>query len=434
MMEQNKFMNFPKKGTFYRGKKILLISSLLGANLFALNIDSAVQLSLKNNFSLKEQEFIVDENKANLESSYSAFRPKLDVNYTYNDRDKLIPGQIKKDTTLTGTISYNLFNGFSDSYNVNSYENLFESSEFTYNAKKQDTVLDTKKAYINYLLKTKETKTMEEAYKLYQKQYNDSKNFFDQGLVAKNELLEVEVEMLTSKQNLQNAKKEQTIARIELENVLAISLPASETIEELENFNNISFVYDEKRIENRSEIKALSLIMENYKNKLKAVNGTYVPKIDASYKYNEFGDSVSLNGREDYPSSQEVGTITVSWNLYNGGSDTANRVIYNKKVKQTLMQLEDLKLQIKLQYKKALEEYNVAKLNFETASKALESSKLNYEIVQDKFSEGLSNNKDLLDANYLLTNAKQNYFNAYYNKYLLVATLQRILEVNTFKQ
>ena len=133
-------------------KKILLISSLLGANLFALNIDSAVEIALKNNFSLKEQSYIVAENEANLDSSYSSFKPKLDVSYTYNDRDKLISGQIEEDSTLTGKISYNLFNGFSDRYNIKSFDNLFESSQFTYSAKKQDTILNTKKAYINYKL------------------------------------------------------------------------------------------------------------------------------------------------------------------------------------------------------------------------------------------------------------------------------------------
>ncbi len=340
----------------------------------------------------------------------------------------MIGTQIEKDSTASATVSYNLFNGLSDTYNIQAYKNLFESSQLSYKAKKQDIILDTKRVYINYLLKLKQTKTMEEAYKMYQKQYNDSKNFFDQGLIANNELLEVEVEMLNAKQNLQNAKAEQTIAKNELENILAVTLEDSEEIEELEATNNIDIVYDAQKIENRSEIKALNLVMENYRNKLKATYGTYLPKVDASYSYSEFGDSASVDGRSGYPNSQEVGTITMSWNLYNGGIDSSNRVIYNKKVKQTSMQLEDLKQKIKLQYKKAVEEYNVAKLNFETATKALKSSKLNYEIVADKLQEGLSKNKDLLDANYLLTNAKQNYFNALYNKYIAVATVQRILE------
>jgi outer membrane protein len=409
-------------------KKNLLIVVLLSVNLFALTIQEAVQTALTNNFTLQEQKYKMDESKAGLQSSYSALRPKVDLIYTYNNRDRLITGQIKEDTALSAVVSYNLFNGMSDRYNIKSSENLFQASKYTFEAAKQDIIFNTKQSYINYLLKKKQTRTMEEAYKLYQKQYQDSKNFSEQGLIAHNELLEVEVSMLNAKQNLQNAKVEQTIAKNELANILAVPFESIKEVAELKDFKETGFVYNETNIENRSELQALSFIAENYQNKLKSVEGAYVPRVDASYSYNKFGDDLDLRGRTGYPDSQNLGTITISWNLYNGGADENNKVIYIQKLKQTQMQLEDLKLQILLQYKKAIEEYQVAKLNFDTASKALELSKRNYEIVSDKVQEGLSQNKDLLDANYLVTNAKQNYFGAYYNTYLSVAKIERILE------
>lgn len=409
-------------------KNKIVLSLILSANLFALDIQMAVDTALKNNFSLKEQSYIVDENQANLDKSYSAYKPKLDVSYTYNDRNKLIANQIDKDSTLSAKVSYNLFNGLSDKYNIQSFDDLFKSSKLTYEGKKQDIILDTKKAYINYLLKQKQTQTMLEAYKSYQTQYNDSTNLFNQGLIAKNDLLEVEVEMLQAKQNVQSAKSDEIIAKDELANVLGTDIAKDENIVELEESNDKDMIYNEDKVLNRSEIKALELVAQNYKNKLKSTYGTYVPKVDASLSYNKYGDDENPSGRDGYPSSQKVGTISVNWNLYNGGSDSYNGVIYNKKIRQTLMQLEDLKLQIELQYKKAIEQYNVSKFNFDTASKALESSKLNYEIVRDKLQEGLSTNKDLIDANYLLTQSKQNYFNAYYNKYLAIATIQRVIE------
>jgi len=105
-------------------------------------------------------------------------------------------------------------------------------------------------------------------------------------------------------------------------------------------------------------------------------------------------------------------------------------MINRKKANQYLMQLEDLKQEITLQYESAKEQLEVSKLNLKTATKALETSKLNYEIVGNKVQEGLSSNKDLIDANYLLTQSKQNYFSAYYTRYLAIATLQRVLELN----
>ena len=94
------------------------------------------------------------------------------------------------------------------------------------------------------------------------------------------------------------------------------------------------------------------------------------------------------------------------------------------------MQLEDLRQEINLQYQNANEQLEVSKLNLKTATKALETSKLNYDIVVNKVQEGLASNKDLIDANYLLTQSKQNYFSAYFTRYLSIATLQRVLELN----
>jgi outer membrane protein TolC len=70
----------------------------------------------------------------------------------------------------------------------------------------------------------------------------------------------------------------------------------------------------------------------------------------------------------------------------------------------------------------------VAKANFETSKLALDQSKENYEIVKNRFKEGLSDNTDLIDANYLLSAAKQNYYKAYYDKYISIETLNRVLE------
>ncbi|MDC0932835.1 TolC family protein [Arcobacteraceae bacterium] len=404
--------------------KIISLSLITCVNLFAIDINQAIDTAIENNYSLKQQQYILDESGLNLDSSYSGYKPKLDLNYTFNNRNKLVSGQIKKDSSVTATISYNLFNGFMDKYNIDAKENLFASSKLTYEASKQDLILEVKSKYINYLLSQKTTQTANEAVKLYEKQYNDSSNFFDQGLIAKNELLEVEVQMLQATQNLQNAKADEKISKYELENKLGSKI--LDEVESIELDESISF--EKSNIENRSELKALELVSNSYTNIAKANQSGYMPSVDASFSVNKYGESVSPTNRTDYPSSQNVGTIELNWNLYNGNSDNTAVMINRKKAKQYKMQLEDLKQEINLQYQNANEQLEVSKLNLKTATKALETSKLNYEIVLDKVQEGLSSNKDLIDANYLLTQSKQNYFSAYYNRYLAIATLQRVLE------
>jgi len=408
--------------------KIIALSLASSVSLFALDINQAVQTAIQNNYALKKQQYILDESQARLDSSYSGYKPKVDLNYTYNNRDKLITSQIKEDSTLSATISYNLFNGFMDKYNIKAYQSLFDSSKFTYAASKQDLILNVKKTYISFLLKEKTTQTFQKALKLYEKQYFDSQNFFAQGLIAQNELLEVEVQMLQSKQNFQNAKSAQKIAKQSLENILGTSISSSETIEQL-NANNADIVLDATKIDNRSEIKSLALVVKSYQSMTKGTQSSYYPKVNASLTYNSYGEDFTPSDRISYPDGQSVGSVNISWNLYNGDKDNSSVVINRKKANQTNMALEDLKLQIKLQYENAKEELEVSKLNYTTATKALETAKLNYEIVSNKVKEGISSNKDLIDANYLLTKAQQNYFDAYYNRYIAVATLQRVLEL-----
>jgi outer membrane protein TolC len=67
-------------------------------------------------------------------------------------------------------------------------------------------------------------------------------------------------------------------------------------------------------------------------------------------------------------------------------------------------------------------------LNYKSASKALQQANINYEIVNNRFIQGISKSSDLIDANFLLSQAKQNFHTAYYDKFLAIATLQRVLE------
>jgi outer membrane protein TolC len=407
-------------------KKIVSILMVFGLNAVALDINGAVQKALENNYSLKEQQYIVQEQQETLEGSYSGYLPKANVLYSYNDRNKVGMGQLEEDSTLSAVLSYNLFNGLSDMYTIESYKNILKSSNYTFEAAKQDLILSVKVAYTKYLLAQKNTQTMEEAYKLYTVQYKDTQNFFDQGLVAKNELLEVEVQMLQAQQNLQKAKSDEQIAKVNLENIIGVQIKTP-----LQELGDIPNSLDESLVlltNNRSEILSLQKVLQSLKNQQKSVQGSFYPKVDAKLGHHRYGDDVSVDGRAGYPDSQNVGTIEVNWNLYNGNSNSAQEKVLQKKIQQVAMRIEDLKQKIQLQYQTALEEYKLSKLNLQTAKKSMESAKINYEIVGNKFKEGLSTNKDLIDANYLLTNSKENYFSSFYNKYIAIATLQRILE------
>ncbi|RXJ60600.1 TolC family protein [Candidatus Marinarcus aquaticus] len=400
----------------------------LSMHAYAIDLKQSIDIALNQNYDIKEQQYVKEEKNANNNAAFAPFLPSVDLAYSFERRDETIVNQSKEDSVGSATVSYNLFNGFSDIFSLLSSNYVYKSSKYTYEATKQDIILQTKQAYITVLKQQKNLVTKEDALKLFNKQYEDARNKFDQGLIARNDLLEVEVQMLQAKQEVIRAKKELKVARLSLNNILSNALKTDEKLEELQ-YEELQYnTTKEDFINKRSEVAALKMLMDSYNAQENSDAGAFLPSIDASFGYYEYGDDRHIDGKEGYPENQEIAKVTASWNLFSGGKDINTVIATHKKKKQVYAQLEKLKLQIQLQYEQALEELEVAKLNYETAQVALEQAKINYDIVNNRFEQGVSKSSDLIDANFLLSQAKQNFYSAYYDKFLAVATLQRVME------
>ena len=167
--------------------------------------------------------------------------------------------------------------------------------------------------------------------------------------------------------------------------------------------------------------------LQSIKELEKSMKAGYYPKVDTSVSYNKYYDEVSKK-IEDKEENQNIANVTATWNLYNGGYDESQGAIYKTKYLSAMSLLSKTKLDIKLQYEDAKSNYEVAIDNLETSKLALLQAQENYSIVKNRFSEGISTSTDLTDANYLLTQAKQGFNRAYFDKYLAISTLDRIFE------
>ncbi|WP_072681210.1 TolC family protein [Arcobacter sp. LA11] len=400
----------------------------IGLNLYALDINEAVEISLLNNNNLKKQQYIYDEAKENINISKSSYQPKLDLSYTYNANAEDINSSGKDNSNASAVLSYNLFNGLTDKYNLKSSEQLADTSMYNYQAAKYDLIYSVKQYYITYLKSLKNIETQNNAFKLLEQQYKDSENRFAQGLLARNDLLQVNAQMLQSKQDLARAKADSKIARYQLKNVLGGSLDSNEKINDLQKEKIMLENYNLEELDSRSEIKAVKMTIESLVSQKSANKGNYMPSADLSLTYTKYGDDAFLDVDDSNVDDQQTATINLKWNLFNGGKDSSQDIIYQKRLLQTKEALEDLKLSIKLQYEEAIEEFEVSQLNFETAKVSLEQSNENYKIVNNRFKEGLSSSTDLINANFLLSSAKQSFDNAYYDRFLAKASLDRIFE------
>lgn len=401
----------------------MLTASILAVNVNALNLSQAVDIALEKNLDIQAKNFDYLETVENVKLNDSDFLPKVGLGFSYNNRDEIAYStQANTDATFTAEVSYNLFNGFKNISDRNSSKFLSQSSQYSLNALKHDIILNTKTAYINYLDKQNALDTYISAYNLFQEQYDDSKNRYEQGLIAKNDLLQVQVNMSSAKQNVAKAKGDLKTAKNSLSNILGGMDLSSETIEKLSNSTLKASDYDSKLLDNRSEIQALNMSLESIKQQKKSIKSSFYPKVDASISHNQYYEDIS------YYKNQNIASLSASWNLYNGGFDETKGNIYRTRYLKAKTQLEKTKLDIKLQYENAISNLEVAIENLNTASLSQEQALENYQIIKNRFNEGISTSTDLTDANYLLTQAKQGLNRAYFDKFLAISTLDRIFE------
>ena len=410
--------------------QISLVASTLLTSATALDLNEAVTIALKNNHSLKAKNFEYENSLNNINLEKSNYLPKVDLSYNYNKADEALANQPKEDGTLSAKISYNLFNGFKDISNLKSSKLLSKSSKFLYEALRFDTALETKKAYINYLDKYNLLKTYKSEYLLFKNQYKDAKSRYEQGLLAKNDLLEVQVNMSSAKQNIVKANAALKVAKLQLSNILGGVDLSNENIEALKVTDIKKLDYEKLQFENRSEIKALKMSIESIIKQKDAARGSYYPKLDAKLSHNEYYDNLGLSKIDEDVDNQNIASSNASWNLYNGGADLTKIAMLNTDLLKLKTQLQKTKLDINLQFEDAKAAFNVASDNLITAKLALSQAKENYSIVQNRFKEGVSTSTDLIDANFLLSSSKQKYNRAYFDKYLAIATLNRIFEID----
>ena len=407
----------------------LSLVAFLSTSANALSLEEAVNIALENNHTLQMKDYDYKVSQKNIELNNANYLPKLDLSYSYNQKDKILSSQEKKEASFSATISYNLFNGFKDISNKESSKYLSKSSKYSLEALKQDTILNTKKSYINYLDKKNLEKTYENEYKLFSRQYEDTQNMYNQGLVSKNNLLQVKVNMSNAKQNLVRAKANTNIAKLELSNILGGMDLSSDSIENLKEISISKSIANKNLLEKRSELQALKMNIESLKKQKSANDSSYYPKIDTSFSYNRYYEDLSFTNNESLGiNSQNIAKLSATWNLYNGGKDSAQNSIYKIQISKLMSQLAKTKLDINIQYENAKADLEVSLDNFQTANISLEQAKENYKLVSIRFKEGLSSTSDLIEANTLLTSSNQRYNKAYFDKYIALATLERVFE------
>jgi outer membrane protein len=257
---------------------------------------------------------------------------------------------------------------------------------------------------------------------------NVAKNFYDVGMIPKNDLLYAEVQLANGNQFLVRAENGVELAKAKFNTVLRRGINAPVEIEDILSYKPFQKeLADCVKIafENRPEIKAYSMKVEQAEKEVKLMKSRFFPSLDLVGNYSRFGEDPDLNGSKYTPQERWYVMAVANWDIWEWGR-TKHKVDFNMSRKnQASDYLAAIKDRIALDVKSSYLLLREAEKHIFVAKKAIEQAEENFRINEERYKEHVATSTDVIDAQTLLTSSKSDYYNALSNYNIAMAGLER---------
>ncbi|MFO7560720.1 MAG: TolC family protein [Desulfobacterales bacterium] len=384
---------------------------------WAISLSDLQDIGVTSRKVIEKHRLAIQKEEQNIKISRSPFWPSLDVRYTGTALDEATLFEKSYNHELVGSLSYNLFSGFRDRYSNLSYDSLKTAREFELQSIIQSIRFNIAIRYLDIFRAQNQLKVSQDEVALLRKRYQDSESRYNVGLIKKNDLLKLKVQMDDSLQKMKKAEAalQKSINYLEFETEVKIS-GDDLNFDELNHLPEVmdEAYYLEAQENNRSEIKALESIRTSQAYGVKSLNSAYYPAVDmvASYKkyrenYKQIGEEYIFGLEENWEDEARL-QLNVTLNLFNGLKNNAQ--IHKAKLEAniTSSDLHELKMNLATELKNTLMDFQVASKNLEVAESSVSQAEENLRVTDAAFKEGVETATEVLDAVLNLSRAKNN--------------------------
>ncbi len=411
------------------------------------NLDQVISEALSKNPSLKagkeriNQAFLVKRQAA------TGFLPKLATSYGYtrfgddlsqNIHIQGMPGisQLRMQTGTQdnyqwkGKIIQPIFTGFAILSNYELAALGIDQAELEYRLTLLDLVLSVKEAYFNILKADKGVEVAQTAVESLESHVKTADNFYRVGVIPINDLLKAEVELGNSLHDLVKAKNSALLSRAVMNALLARPVDAAIDLVDIHNMKDTELDFKsclKEALSNRPKIALVNLNIKQADERKRLVRSKLYPEVALNWEYTKEGDKAEVKGSPFHEANRWEVTIGASWTFWEWGKTYYQEKEIESSKSQLADNLQALKDKISLQVKQALLSVEEARKNIPISKKAIEQAEENLRVSQERYKAQVATSTDVLDAQALLTHARNNYYGALYDLHLAVARLERAI-------
>lgn len=424
---------------------IFSLSLCAGAQQFTWSLKECIDYALENNIQIKKNIESEHEGKVSLEQAKGALRPSLSFtsNQTMGYRPftevmSVVQGDLvtstRSNVTYQGMYGLNanmtLWNGGINQKNVEAQR--LQNQILALNTEQSECSIQEQIAqlYVQILYSIESKKVSEQLCTTTKKQYDRGVTMYENGLISKADLSQLEAQYRVSQYDVVNAETQILNFKRQLKKLLELNIDTE--------FDVVGEVPDEARVlapipakedvyikalDNRPEIKSAILAIKAADINLDIAKRGYLPT---------FGMSASAGSTHTSGNKNNYGEqLKTNFNLSAGVNvsvpifdNRRNRSAVKKaKIQQSsrALDLEDQKMALA----STIEQYWLnARSNQEryiSAREKVKSQDASYELLNEQFQNGLKNIVELLQGHDALINAKQDELQS---KYTTILNLQ----------
>lgn len=257
-------------------------------------------------------------------------------------------------------------------------------------------------AYWNYYKALESVRLLEKSLESMKKHLKDAENYFNVGMIQRNEILKIELETKNLESSLIDAKNKVNFARTIFNKTIGVSLTEKSMVV-LDDRNDEFEKYDlekllEEAVKKRAELSAAELRKNAVEKSLSSAKSGYFPSLSlfGNYYYNRPNQRI-LPLEDKFADTWEVG-VSVNWTVFDWGKTSAQVTKAEQSLIEISNKVELLKENIQTEVIKNYTDYTSALFKIEAQKTALESAKENLKVTQDLFAQQMISAAYLTDA------------------------------------
>lgn len=390
--------------------KYILITMLLGGPVLqqtafaqkTLTLEEARQLAVANNNNIKMAGQNILAAKAAADGAKTSALPKLDGSvigfYLGKPLSSLLPGY---GASATLGVTQPVYAGGKIKLGVLAAGKGVEIEEAQKEVTTVDVLLNTEKAYWQAVNMQAKIGLANKYKTLLQALLTDLNNNYQAGLIYKNDVLRVQVQLNEAELNLTKAQDGLTLSNLNLAQLTGLGDTVSFTIKDsvAGSFTNTDGSLLKEATANRPEIALLRKAIEAQQLQQKMLDADTKPTVGLSFT------GVGAAGKQGInPTSASnvlgtyYGLASVSIPIFDWGGRKQKIKQQSFKVAAQQTQLEETKQLITLEVQQAYLQLNQSAKSIELASVSLTQAEENLRLSNDRFKAGTITGKDVLEA------------------------------------